>query len=94
MTRYGFILDKFYIFFYKGTDIRGRGTVLHYVVGKVLPNEKLEVYRRTDRLPSNLDPLLLPPFSLIITSFRLLFELEGTSEEASMECCRCTTRPQ
>lgn len=68
--------------------------VLHYAVGKVLSNEKLEVYHRTDRLPSNLDPLLfLPPFSLIITSFWSPFKLEGTSEEASIECCLCTTQP-
>lgn len=68
--------------------------MLHYALGRALSNEKLEVYHRTDGLPSNLGPFLLPPFSLIITSLWLPLELEGTSEEASKERCLCTTRPQ
>lgn len=90
IIRYHFISDKCYFSYYKGTDIRGRGMVLHYALDKVLSNEKLEVYHRADGLPGNLDPLLLPPFSLIITSLWLPLELEGTSKER----CLCTTRSQ
>lgn len=44
--------------------------VLQYAVGEVPSNENLEVCRRTGGLPSHLDAslLLLPTFSLIITS--------------------------
>lgn len=52
MTRYSCTLDKFYFSFYKGTDIKEKGMVLHYAVGKVCSNEKLEVYHRTDRQAS------------------------------------------
>jgi len=70
---------------------------LHDAMGKVQSNEELEVCHRTDRLPSTLDPsllLLLPPSSLTITSSQLPLKLEGTSQEASMEHCLCTTRTQ
>lgn len=90
MCRCGFILDKFCVSFSRNRYMRkGIGAVV-----KVPWNEKMEVCHRTERLPSNLDlSLPLLHFSHFITS---CFPVTSpvASEEASIEHCLCTTRPQ
>lgn len=68
--------------------------VLHYTVGKVLSNGKMKVCHRTDRLPDNLDTSSNLSLLSLPLAFQSPLKLEGTFEEASMEHCLCTTRPQ